>query len=128
MRRLPRSVGSDDKRRCAGSDSAASSTGEKGSKAKAVVQKGTAEGPAYDGECWAFSIRYIKTTQLALQKALQAIEVISCTSMAAAQHDRSCCPPPLLACATLTPNREAENNCKLLLFHAEGHSDFFFFF
>ena len=47
----------------------------KGSKARAAPLNGTDDGPAYDGECWAFSSRYIKTTQAALQMALHAIQV-----------------------------------------------------
>lgn len=46
----------------------------KGSKAGAA-QDSADDGPAYDGECWAFSSRYVKTTQAALQAALDAIQV-----------------------------------------------------
>lgn len=51
------------------------STGKKGSKAKAAAQNGTTDFPEYDGECWAFSSRYMKSTQAALQLAYDAIQV-----------------------------------------------------
>lgn len=55
--------------------SEAPTTAKKGGKAKPAAQNGVDESPAYDGECWAFSSRYIKTTQAALQTALNAVEV-----------------------------------------------------
>lgn len=59
--------------RLADGASEAPTAAKKGSKAKAAPQNGTDD--AYDGECWAFSSRYIKITQAALQMALHAIEV-----------------------------------------------------
>lgn len=49
---------------------------QKGSKAQSLPQNGVHESPAYNGECWAFSSHYIKTTQAALQTALGTIEVV----------------------------------------------------
>lgn len=54
----------------------ASEAAKKGSKAQPLAQNGAGESPAYNGECWAFSSHYIKTTQAALQTALGTIEVV----------------------------------------------------
>lgn len=59
----------------AGGASEASNTAKKGSEAEVAGQDAMDDGPAYDGECWAFSSRYVKTTQAALQAALDAIQV-----------------------------------------------------
>jgi hypothetical protein len=48
---------------------------KKGSKAKSAAQNGADDVSTYEGECWAFSSRYLKPTQAALQLALDAIEV-----------------------------------------------------
>ncbi len=48
----------------------------KGSKAKSAAQNGADDVSTYEGECWAFSSRYLKPTQAALQLALDAIEVL----------------------------------------------------
>ena len=48
---------------------------KKGSKAKSAAQNGAGDVSTYEGECWAFSSRYLKPTQAALQLALDAIEV-----------------------------------------------------
>ncbi len=48
---------------------------KKGSKAKSAAQNGADNVSTYEGECWAFSSRYLKPTQAALQLALDAIEV-----------------------------------------------------
>lgn len=55
--------------------SEASGTATKGRKAEVARQDSVNDGPAFDGECWAFSSRYVKTTQAALQAALDAIQV-----------------------------------------------------
>ncbi|KAL3158741.1 hypothetical protein ABBQ32_011470 [Trebouxia sp. C0010 RCD-2024] len=54
--------------------SEASGTATKGRKAEVARQDSVNDGPAFDGECWAFSSRYVKTTQAALQAALDAIQ------------------------------------------------------
>ena len=51
------------------------SVSKKGSKAKPAAQSGADDVSTYEGECWAFSSRYLKPTQAALQLALDAIEV-----------------------------------------------------
>lgn len=48
---------------------------KKGSKAKSAAQNSADDVSTYEGECWAFSSRYLKPTQAALQLALDAIEV-----------------------------------------------------
>ncbi len=49
------------------------SVSKKGS--KSAAQNGADDVSTYEGECWAFSSRYLKPTQAALQLALDAIEV-----------------------------------------------------
>lgn len=48
---------------------------KKGTKAKTASRNGNDDAQTYDGECWAFSSRYIKTTQAALDLAMHAIQV-----------------------------------------------------
>ena len=65
-------------------------------KAEAAGQDSVDDGPAFDGECWAFSSRYVKTTQAALQTALDVIQVA--IALVPADHYISWIAGPLHTC------------------------------
>ncbi|DBB01935.1 hypothetical protein WJX77_010097 [Trebouxia sp. C0004] len=65
---------------------------KKESKAKSAAQIGADDVSTYEGECWAFSSRYIKPTQTALQLALDAIETRHQQRKAAGQNSKGTAP------------------------------------